>query len=263
MTERERGAPDGATPHHGEGADEPTADPEATAGDEPGAGEEAPDADGPTEEEEPSSVSDVPAAAGGDEPTEVLDESPASEADLGPGPDADAPIAADADEVGGVGEAEPVVADEDSEPEGGTAAETEPLPIAAGLPADRATTRPAGRGVAAQAPTPSEIAVKIDDRISALFVIVVVATFAGILLYGMLLGAGGTFTPLKSPSPEPSLVAPSESPGASGSSGGSSSPGTSGSPAASSSPTPSGSPVASPSRSPGASPSGSPVPSHS
>jgi hypothetical protein len=53
--------------------------------------------------------------------------------------------------------------------------------------------------------TPSERAVRIDDRASQVYVIGVVATFLGIILFAMLWGAGGFFTtPPASPSPSPS-----------------------------------------------------------
>jgi hypothetical protein len=93
--------------------------------------------------------------------------------------------------------------------------------------------------------TPSERAVRIDDRASQVYVIGVVATFVGILLFGMLWGTGGFFTtPPASPSPSPSASAgasasPSISlqPSAASPSGA----GTSSAPATSASPSPAGS----------------------
>jgi hypothetical protein len=93
--------------------------------------------------------------------------------------------------------------------------------------------------------TPSERAVRIDDRASQVYVLGVVATFVGILLFGMLWGTGGFFTtPPASPSPSPSASAgasasPSISlqPSAASPSGA----GTSSAPAASASPSPAGS----------------------
>jgi hypothetical protein len=55
--------------------------------------------------------------------------------------------------------------------------------------------------------TPSERAVRIDDRASQVFVASVVATFVGIVLFAMLWGTGGFFTtPHASPSPSPSAA---------------------------------------------------------
>jgi hypothetical protein len=103
--------------------------------------------------------------------------------------------------------------------------------------ARRRPTAPAQR-----APSPSEIAVHVREDWSKGFVIVTAAVFIGILLYGMLFGHGGFFTPIPTPSPTPSEE-PSASPSAE--------------------PSGSGSPVASPSASPTGSPapSGSPSPS--
>ena len=65
--------------------------------------------------------------------------------------------------------------------------------------------------------TPSERAVRIDDRASQVYVVGVVATFVGIVLFAMLWGAGGFFTtPHASPSPSPSAaVSASASPSSS------------------------------------------------
>jgi len=55
--------------------------------------------------------------------------------------------------------------------------------------------------------TPSERAVRIGDRASQAFVVGVVATFVGIVLFAMVWGAGGFFTtPHASPSPSPSAA---------------------------------------------------------
>lgn len=91
--------------------------------------------------------------------------------------------------------------------------------------------------------TPSERAVRIDDRGSQVFVVGVVATFLGILLFGMLWGAGGFFTTVPA-SPSPSLVEPGESASPSASLVPSASPsaaGESSRPSASAPPSPSGS----------------------
>lgn len=85
--------------------------------------------------------------------------------------------------------------------------------------------------------TPSEVAVRIDDRISQVFVVGVIVVFAAILLYGLLFGAAGVFTPLPTPSPVPSASAPAPS----------------GSESAAPSAAPSTSPATSPSGSPSAS----------
>jgi hypothetical protein len=87
-----------------------------------------------------------------------------------------------------------------------------------------------GRGngaTAAPLVTPSERAVRIDDRASQIYVVGVVATFVGILLFAMLWGARGFFTTVP-PSPSPSLAVPS----------GSASPSASALPSAGSSPAP-------------------------
>jgi hypothetical protein len=137
-------------------------------------------------------------------------------------------------------------------------------------------SRGARRGAAtpvkpAPAPTPSEIAVKIDDRISAVFVIVTVAFFILLFVYAVLFGGSGLLTPKPTPRPTPvptptvaptptplptpvPVVPPATLPPSSGS--------PSGSPAASGSatPAPSGS-AAVPSASAAASPSTSAAPS--
>ncbi len=116
-----------------------------------------------------------------------------------------------------------------------------------------ATSRGAGRGprgtrgpaVPARVQTASDIAVHVDDRISAIFVIGVLAVFALIFLNAFLLGKGGLLTPLPTPAPissaspaasvapiasaspaasAPASAAPSASPAASPSAGASASP---------------------------------------
>jgi hypothetical protein len=115
-----------------------------------------------------------------------------------------------------------------------------------------------------RAQTASDIAVHIDDRASAIFVIGVIAVFVLIVLNAVVLGKGGLLTPLPSPKPIPSLVpgtqAPPPTAPASAAPSGSVVPGASGSPAASASAsTPSGS--ASPSATGSAAPSATPKPS--
>ena len=111
--------------------------------------------------------------------------------------------------------------------------------------------------------SPSEVAVHVSDRVSAVFVVVVVAVFIGILGYGLLGGQGGFLTPLPTPAPLPSATpsaAPSTAPSEAPSAAPSPSSAASGSPAASpASPTP----TPNPSASPPASPSPSPIPSAS
>jgi hypothetical protein len=110
-----------------------------------------------------------------------------------------------------------------------------------------------GRGDgAAGAPlvTPSERAVRIDDRASQIYVIGVVATFVGILLFGALGGQHGVFTTAP-PSPSPSSAVPSGS----ASPGESASPGVSASPSASAIPSAGSSSGASSSANPSVPPS--------
>ena len=101
-------------------------------------------------------------------------------------------------------------------------------------------------------PTPSEVAVHIDDRISMVFVGLVVAAFVGIFAFGVLLGGFGVFGHRPTPLPPPVSTAttpPTPIPSA----------------APSASPAPSESASAAPSApaSPSAAPTGSPAPSSS
>ncbi|HYM84185.1 MAG TPA: hypothetical protein VEY67_08545, partial [Candidatus Dormibacteraeota bacterium] len=134
--------------------------------------------------------------------------------------------------------------------EAGTALEPQPSRTGRG-PRRQERGRARGTGPAAP-PSASEQVVHIDDRISAVYVIVAIAVFVGIMLYGMLLGTGGflTATPAPSPSPSPTLEA---SPNASASSSAAASESASASASAS--------PAASESASPAASGSPSPSPS--
>ncbi len=90
----------------------------------------------------------------------------------------------------------------------------EPTAATAGVsPARARLSQRLGRAdgaAAAPVVTPSERAVRIDDRASQLYVFGVVATFVGILLFGMLWGARGFFTTVP-PSPSPSVAVPSGS----------------------------------------------------
>jgi hypothetical protein len=131
--------------------------------------------------------------------------------------------------------------------------------------ASRGEGRNSGRGargsrepaVPQRAQTASDIAVHVDDRASAIFVIAVIAVFVLILLNAVVLGKGGLLTPIPSPKPIPSLVPGTQAPPPSASA--SASPSGSVAPAASGSPTPSGS--ASPSATGSAAPSATPKPS--
>ena len=131
--------------------------------------------------------------------------------------------------------------------------------------ASRGEGRNSGRGargsrepaVPQRAQTASDIAVHVDDRASAIFVIAVIAVFVLILLNAVVLGKGGLLTPIPSPKPIPSLVPGTQAPPPSASA--SASPSGSVAPAASGSSTPSGS--ASPSATGSAAPSATPKPS--
>jgi hypothetical protein len=107
-------------------------------------------------------------------------------------------------------------------------------------------TRSFGRSAPARPATASETAVRVDDRVSAVFVVATVVVFALILLNGIVAGRGGFLTPIATPTPVPSLsAAPSGSPSAAPSASGSVVP--SASPSAPASLAASASPVASPS----------------
>ena len=101
------------------------------------------------------------------------------------------------------------------EPEEAEAEEAEPVvtapaaPAAAGKPARGPAGRRRGAAGPAAAPSPSELAVHVDDRVSSIYVIVAIVVFAAILLYGIFLGTGGliTGTPSPEPSPTPAVSA--------------------------------------------------------
>jgi hypothetical protein len=140
--------------------------------------------------------------------------------------------------------------------------------------ASRGEGRNSGRGargsrepaVPQRAQTASDIAVHVDDRASAIFVIAVIGVFVLIFLNAVVLGKGGLLTPIPSPTPIPSLVPgtqappPTSSPAAAAPSG-SVAPGATASPTASApaSVTPGGS--ASPSAPASTAPSATPKPS--
>jgi hypothetical protein len=187
----------------------------------------------------------------------------------------EAPAATQADEV--TAEAIPAEAEEPTEPAIPVAVEGDPVEADPDFAAD--TQRPAGRErervgerdrererdargtrqrAVAPVASPSEQAVHVDDRISSLFVAVIVAVFVLIILNGLLLGRNGALSPRPTPTPVPTVTAaPSVGPSPSVTV----SPAASGSPVASGSPAASGSPVASGSAS--VSPSASPAPSAS
>ena len=182
--------------------------------------------------------------------TEPEDERPASPGESPPDADAqlDDPATAPEDDVTPNDEVDD---DELDEEEG--AASSVAARAAVGAVGARSTRTRVGRTASEALPTPSDAAVHVDDRLSALFVLGITGAFVLVLLYGMFLGAGGFLTAKPSPSPSPSPVASeSASPGASQST----SPGTSESPAASTGP--SGSAEASPSSSAGTSVSPAP-----
>ncbi len=146
--------------------------------------------------------SDIP----GDEPVETTDEpAPGDETSAAEASVAEAPDEEPFEE--GSGETEP---EEDE-----ASLEEAPPPPSTG----RISRRPPPPApAAARTPTPSELAVRVDDRISAAFVIVVAVVFAAILLWGVLGGHRGLLSPRRTPAPSPSPVpsaSASESPSAS------------------------------------------------
>jgi hypothetical protein len=92
----------------------------------------------------------------------------------------------------------------------------------------RRRAAPVGR----RAPTPSEIAVHVNEPWSRIFVLVAIGVFVLILLNGLLLGRGGLITGTPTPRPSASESA-TPSPSASGSAPASASPSAAESPAAS------------------------------
>ena len=77
-------------------------------------------------------------------------------------------------------------------------------PAAAAAAVVRRPFRPrsAARSRPAHVPTPSEKAVHVHEDVSKVFVIAAVAVFVAILLYGLLFGTGGLFTPHRDPESE-------------------------------------------------------------
>ena len=129
--------------------------------------------------------------------------------------------------------------------------------------------RPRGvRGPAApaRAQTASDIAVHVDDRVSAIFVIGVIAVFVLIFLNGLVLGKGGFLTPIPTPRPVASAspaasVAPIASASPAASAQASAAPSASASPSAAASATPRASASPKPSATPKPSASAAPSPS--
>src|SRR5664279_2258872 len=87
-------------------------------------------------------------------------------------------------------------------------------PTAARAGRASATSRGEGRGprgsrepaTPARVQTASDIAVHVDDRVSAIFVIGVIAVFVLIFLNALVLGKGDFLTPIPTPKPVPSLA---------------------------------------------------------
>ena len=86
------------------------------------------------------------------------------------------------------------------EPEPESEPEPEPTAGAIGRPSASVAVGRPGTGPSSAA-SPSDIAVHIDDRISAVFVLAAIAVFVGILLFGILVGTGGVLTPVATPTP--------------------------------------------------------------
>ena len=83
-------------------------------------------------------------------------------------------------------------------------------PSATGTAARR---RGAAAPVVQRAPTQSELAVRVTDNASRIFVIATVVIFAAILAFGLLAGTGGLLTTTPPPTAAPSVsAAPSASP---------------------------------------------------
>jgi hypothetical protein len=190
----------------------------------------------PTDTPEPADPLGTPEPADAIEPLDATD---APEGGPEWTPDAEEVEPVDADEVD---------ADEADALEAEEAGDADAAPIVAG-----AVGGVRRRGVVGRAParaqTPSEVAVHIDDRVSAAFVVAVAIVFVAILGWGLLAGHGGFLTAKPSPTPAASVSASpsasvSASPSAEASASGSAVP-SAASPAASASavvsPSPSGS----------------------
>ncbi len=105
--------------------------------------------------------------------------------------------------------------DDDAEYEAGTAGAAGAAVAARGDSAisdgrgNRPGNRLGDRQPAKSGLSPSEIAVHVSDRASAVFVVAVVAVFIAIFAYGLVGGVGGFLTPLPTLAP---LASPSPSP---------------------------------------------------
>jgi hypothetical protein len=154
--------------------------------------------------------------AGATEPTEA--EAEAAEAVAEAQPEAAEPaVEPGDDEV----EPEPVVEPEDDtvEPESEVEPEDDEVEpeddevehttatAAATAAAPTGRRRTPGATSSVKAPTPSELAVRVNEPWSKIFVLASVAVFVGILLYGMLGGKGGFLTPIATPTPVPTATA--------------------------------------------------------
>ena len=132
-------------------------------------------------------------------------------------------------------EAAEIEPESEIEPE---AAETEPEPAqpvaAAAAVVGTAKRRAVAPAAALRAPTPSEVATRVTDPASRIFVIGSVVVFVAILVFGLVGGHGGLLTP--SPTHRPS---PSAAPSVSAAPSPSAAPARSATPSAAASPSPS------------------------
>ncbi len=107
------------------------------------------------------------------------------------------------------GASEPADGAESADPTAGAAPQMVPAAGAAG--SKRRRGEPVSRP--APAPTPSELAVRIDDRVSQILVIVAVGFFSLLFVYALLFGGSGLLTPAPTPRPTPvPTAAPSPTP---------------------------------------------------
>jgi hypothetical protein len=151
-------------------------------------------------------VAAAPVEAAAVEPIADAADGDDGEKTLGGADPADSSVLVDDEAIADEPAADEAVADEAVAPAGAAGAVDAPVrrcgPVVA-----RTVTR---------APTPSETAVHIDDRVSKAFVVLVAATFAAILLWGFLGGHGGVLTSKPTPAPSVAVSASrSESPSAS------------------------------------------------
>jgi len=184
---------------------------------------------------EPSSGTPSPLPA---EPAEPSAPDPA----IAPDEALEADLEGDGGESGDADELEP---GEDDEEEGETLAPESStaegaVPGAVARPAGGPGVRRRGTAVAPHVPTQSELAVRVTDNQSRIFVIGTVVVFAAILGWGVFAGTGGVLTPVATPTVAPSVsAAPSASAAPSVSVAPSASPAASPSPSAAASASPS------------------------